>query len=294
MAAFAVGLAVTMVAAYLPARRSGRIPPIAALRDDVAMPESALRWRVLTGTLMTVAGVVVGGVGRSRTCPNRATGSVPEPCWPCSACRCQCRPPPSPSCGWPPRPTGGSSAAWGSLAGQNSLRNPRRTAATASALMIGLTIVTTMSIAATSTKASVDATISRTFLGRHRDQQRDRPGVLDATSPSRSRPAWLRRDPAAQRLRRPRAAARLDRRRRPDRRSGPPATLTDAVVRLQLGRGIDGRLQRHTVLESKEEARRSALEVRQALYFEFHGGDHAAHRRHPGAAPATTSSPWTP
>ena len=51
------------------------------------------------------------------------------------------------------------------LAGQNSLRNPRRTAATASALMIGLTLVTTMSIAGSSAKASIDKTVARTFIG---------------------------------------------------------------------------------------------------------------------------------
>ena len=53
----------------------------------------------------------------------------------------------------------------GRLAGQNALRNPRRTAATASALMIGLALVSTMSIVGASAKASVDATIEENFLG---------------------------------------------------------------------------------------------------------------------------------
>ena len=53
----------------------------------------------------------------------------------------------------------------GRLAGQNALRNPRRTAATASALMIGLTLVTTMSVAGSSAGASVDRTVARSFLG---------------------------------------------------------------------------------------------------------------------------------
>ncbi|MCW2820808.1 MAG: hypothetical protein JWR64_603, partial [Marmoricola sp.] len=63
LAALGVGLVVTMVAAYLPARRSSRIPPVAALRDDVAMPESSLRRRLLIGSLMTLAGVGAGAVG---------------------------------------------------------------------------------------------------------------------------------------------------------------------------------------------------------------------------------------
>ena len=53
----------------------------------------------------------------------------------------------------------------GSLAGQNALRNPRRTAATASALMIGLALVTTMAIVGASPKASVDKTIADNFQG---------------------------------------------------------------------------------------------------------------------------------
>src|SRR5690606_6027081 len=44
----------------------------------------------------------------------------------------------------------------GRLATQNSLRNPRRTAATASALMIGLALVATMSVLGSSANASVD------------------------------------------------------------------------------------------------------------------------------------------
>src|SRR6185312_13487466 len=53
----------------------------------------------------------------------------------------------------------------GRLAGENALRNPRRTAATASALMIGLALVTTMAIVGASSKASVDKTIADNFQG---------------------------------------------------------------------------------------------------------------------------------
>jgi putative ABC transport system permease protein len=51
----------------------------------------------------------------------------------------------------------------GTLAAQNSLRNPRRTAATASALMIGLTLVALMSILGQSATASTDAAVKRTL-----------------------------------------------------------------------------------------------------------------------------------
>ncbi len=48
--ALGVGLLVTIAAAYLPARRAGRVPPVAAMRDDVALAESSLRWRVVVGS----------------------------------------------------------------------------------------------------------------------------------------------------------------------------------------------------------------------------------------------------
>lgn len=44
----------------------------------------------------------------------------------------------------------------GKLARQNSVRNPRRTAATASALMIGLTLITGMTVMAGSLQKSID------------------------------------------------------------------------------------------------------------------------------------------
>src|SRR5690606_10540340 len=51
----------------------------------------------------------------------------------------------------------------GKLAAQNARRNPRRTAATASALMIGLALVTTMSILGASINTSIDAGVEREF-----------------------------------------------------------------------------------------------------------------------------------
>ena len=59
------------------------------------------------------------------------------------------------------RLTAACSARVGNLAGQNSLRNPRRTAATASALMIGLTLACTMAILGDSAKASASTSRSR-------------------------------------------------------------------------------------------------------------------------------------
>jgi putative ABC transport system permease protein len=53
----------------------------------------------------------------------------------------------------------------GGLASENAKRNPKRTAATASALMIGVGLVAFITIFASSIKASVDATVAETFTG---------------------------------------------------------------------------------------------------------------------------------
>ncbi len=60
---YVVGVGVTAVAALLPARRASRIAPMAALRDDVALPESTVRRRVVIGTVL----VLVGCRRRSRS-----------------------------------------------------------------------------------------------------------------------------------------------------------------------------------------------------------------------------------
>ena len=53
----------------------------------------------------------------------------------------------------------------GTLAKENAIRNPKRTSATAAALMIGVALVGFITILASSTKASVDTSIKRTFTG---------------------------------------------------------------------------------------------------------------------------------
>ena len=46
---YGVGLVVTAIASILPAIRASRIAPMAALRDDVALPEATLRRRFIVG-----------------------------------------------------------------------------------------------------------------------------------------------------------------------------------------------------------------------------------------------------
>lgn len=161
--AYAVGLVVTMVAAYLPARRAGKMPPVAAMRDDVALPESALHRRVWVGAVLFMGGLVAGYLGAFTSISNSAYwvgGGVLGVVLAAILTSPVVGRPVIALLGWGYRRSFG---AVGVMAEQNATRNPRRTAATASALMIGLTLVSMMSVFGASAKASVDKSINANF-----------------------------------------------------------------------------------------------------------------------------------
>ena len=67
---YAVGIVVTVVSAYFPARRAAKIPPVAAMRDDVALPQRSMRIRIALGSLLTAVGaglIAAGWPGRAAT-----------------------------------------------------------------------------------------------------------------------------------------------------------------------------------------------------------------------------------
>ncbi|MFJ3496797.1 ABC transporter permease [Streptomyces sp. NPDC086091] len=155
-AALGVGVVVTMLAAWLPGRRAAKIPPVAAMSSVHAKATTkSLVLRNTIGALFSAAGVAVilaattmkGSDGQAPM----GFGAVlliigvfvltPLLSRPLIAAA-------SPLL----RIFGVS----GKLARQNSVRNPRRTAATASALMIGLTLITGMTVMAGSLQKSID------------------------------------------------------------------------------------------------------------------------------------------
>jgi putative ABC transport system permease protein len=160
--ALVVGTGVTMLSSLAPARRATRVPPLAAMREEAAAPQPPTRRRtilswalLLIGAALILLGLFGGGDG-SQPLLLLGLGSILlfiaiallSP---------RLVPPIASAVGYPMERLRGVA---GRLARENAMRNPSRTAVTAAALMIGLALVTFVSILAAGVKASVDDTIS--------------------------------------------------------------------------------------------------------------------------------------
>jgi putative ABC transport system permease protein len=155
VAAYVVGILVTLLAALGPARRAAKVPPVAALRDDVALPERSLRRRAVIGLVGSVVGAIamVGGLAGSGSSSAALVGFGALLVFiGVAALNPFISRPVVAVLGAPlPRLFGTP----GRLSRENARRNPRRTAATAAALMIGMALVSTMSVLGASAKTSV-------------------------------------------------------------------------------------------------------------------------------------------
>lgn len=155
-----VGIGVTLLSSLLPARRAARVAPMAAIRD-VAVEQRDLGRRTVVGVVIAVAGVAAmlvglfGGAGVPLVGLGALTLFLGVAVLGPVIAR-----PVGRFLGAPIRRWRGMA---GTLAQQNAVRNPRRTASTAAALMIGIALVGFIAIFASSTKASVSAQIDRAF-----------------------------------------------------------------------------------------------------------------------------------
>ncbi len=163
MVSAAVGITVTVVSAWLPARRAGRVRPIAALRDlSVDRASTSVR-RTVTGTVITAAGIAallagLGGGGIVLVGVGALTSLVGVAVL-------------GPVLARPVVSAFGVFIARrgvaGDLAVRNAKRNPKRTARTASSLMIGVAMVAFIAVLASSVKASFGGSVRETFTGSH-------------------------------------------------------------------------------------------------------------------------------
>ena len=166
VASLVIGIGVTLIAAISPARRAAKVPPVAAMQEaTVGSTGYGSKQRLVVGLTILALGVaalftglfghissafLVVGVGvllvflgvsvLGRTIALPLSRAIGAPL---------------------PRLKGVT----GTLARENTMRNPKRTAASASALMIGVGLIAFISIFASSAKASINATIDRTFAG---------------------------------------------------------------------------------------------------------------------------------
>ncbi|MFI1305395.1 ABC transporter permease [Streptomyces sioyaensis] len=157
LSALGVGVVVTVLAAWLPSRKAAKIAPVEALNTVEAPP--ALRSLVLRNSL----GAVITGLGIATMCyvstlkdaddlPIAMVGGALTLTGVIILAPMLSRPLVSLAGVVTTRLFGIS----GKLAKENTLRNPRRTAATASALMIGLTLITGMTVVGNSAGQAMD------------------------------------------------------------------------------------------------------------------------------------------
>lgn len=165
--AFAVGAVITVLSAVLPARRASRIAPIAALRDTAIDDSAGSRGRIVGGTLATAAGAAVlaaGLAGASETPVALVGAGAAIVFLGVATLGPVLARPASRVLGTPVRWIRGTS---GLLARENAARSPKRTAATASALMIGVGLVGFITVMGSSVKASIDDAISGGLAADH-------------------------------------------------------------------------------------------------------------------------------
>src|SRR5450631_598403 len=158
-----VGTIVTVIAATLPARRATRIAPVAALSEALPETQPLPRRRVLIGLIIFVLGcaALLVGLFTSAGSKLQLIGAgflgvflgvallAPLLVVPVATVL-----------GWPVARLRGAA---GILAGQNARRNPRRTALTAAALMIGLALVTCVAVLTDSVRVSTNDAIEGAF-----------------------------------------------------------------------------------------------------------------------------------
>ncbi|MFI7428205.1 ABC transporter permease [Micromonospora sp. NPDC049836] len=153
--AFGVGMLITVVAALLPAVRASRIPPIAAMQD-VATPDRPLTKVTIGGAVVTGIGAVLlflglGGHAGGSTLATILGGVLFAFIGVALL---------TPVISRPVVSLLGAVFSWsvpGKLGRLNSGRNPRRTAITAAALMVGIALVTGVTVILDSAKGSIGA-----------------------------------------------------------------------------------------------------------------------------------------
>jgi putative ABC transport system permease protein len=166
--ALLVGIVVTLVSSLIPALRSTRVPPIAALHSFQPTPTRKRRLIYLAlSILLAVAGlgmVLLGlfGSGSAGARAGLMGGGAVAVVFAVSLFSPRLVPPLAAVAGWPLERM---RRLTGRLARENAERNPGRTAVTAAALMIGVTLVAFVTVFAAGLKSTVAQVVDENFAG---------------------------------------------------------------------------------------------------------------------------------
>jgi putative ABC transport system permease protein len=163
-----VGVVVTLLASLRPAIKATRVPPIAAVREGATLPASRMsRWgpvvSVVTlalGILLLVYGIFGGGLTLATRLSALGFGTLILFVGVAMNAKRAVRPLAA-VLGWPGTKIGGTA---GTLARENAMRNPSRTASTASALMIGLALITFVAILGAGLRTSFGDAVDKLFV----------------------------------------------------------------------------------------------------------------------------------
>jgi len=157
--AYVVGVLVTVVAALVPALRASRVPPIAAMRD-ADTPDKPLTLITIIGAIPASGGAALVGLALfgdlgDGTLPALLGGVLLVFIGVAML---------TPAITPPAVGLLGRAFSWsivGTLGRRNSARSPRRTAVTAAALMIGMALVTGVSVLTSSLKTSMERLVTK-------------------------------------------------------------------------------------------------------------------------------------
>ena len=155
--ALVVGVGVTVTSAISPARRAVRVPPIAAISDRQEVSEASGRHRFTRGTAVALIGGALLAVGLSVPVVALVGAGAAVVFVGAAMLAPAVARPLSSAIG---RPLAAVLGAPGKLGRENSMRNPRRTAQTASALMIGIALVSAMAVFGASVSRSATSSIN--------------------------------------------------------------------------------------------------------------------------------------
>lgn len=163
-----IGVGVTLVSSFIPALRSTRVPPIAALSETVVIGgKKRVLLRSIIAAILTVGGlalivsVLVSGTEGGDAALLMGGGAIAVVIA-ISIFSPQLVRPMASAIGAPIEKIGGLT---GRLARENSMRNPSRTAVTSAALMIGLALVSFVTIFASGLNSSVTKVIDQDLKG---------------------------------------------------------------------------------------------------------------------------------